>query len=425
MVRDRCDLAVVGGGAAGYFAALRAVALNPRLTVIVFESGRRPLEKVRISGGGRCNVTHHCFEPKALTANYPRGARELFQAFHRFQPEDTVAWFTERGVSLKVEPDGRMFPRTDSSETIVKCLEDERQRLGIKLHTSSRVERVERLSAGGFALSVHDATGTGVSHVHADRLLLASGSHKSGHQFAQELGHSITPLAPSLFTFKVSDAQLCDLAGVSVPHVWMSLRIDDQEIAASEGPLLVTHWGLSGPAVLKLSAWAARELLEANYRAELVLNWTADQDPEHCRSNIRGIRAAHSKKSVVNTPLYEVPTRLWELLVRRALGNGAEKPWHQLSNEMLEGMVKVLMASRIRIDGKGQFKEEFVTCGGVNLKEIDFRTMQSKCTPGLYVCGELLDVDGVTGGFNFQSAWTTGWIAGTAVAADSESKILP
>ncbi len=413
MTVTELDLAVIGGGAAGYFAALRAAALNPALKIAIFESGRRTLEKVRISGGGRCNVTHQCFEPKLLKENYPRGSKELLSAFHKFQPQDTVAWFAERGVELKTEADGRMFPVTDSSETVISCLERERQALGIVLHTQCRVESVQKDEEGSYLLKT---TGALEGEFGAAAVLLATGGHKSGYQFAGELGHSITPLAPSLFTFNVSDKQLCALSGVSVPRVNLSLEINGVKHVVVQKPLLITHWGLSGPAVLKLSSLAALELFDAGYRGDLLIDWTAGAKQDQCRSYLRELRSKQPFKSISKSPLYSIPSRLWELLVRRTLAQDSEQVWSRMSNLVLESLVNMLTRHAIAIDGKGQFKEEFVTSGGVDLREVDFRSMQSKLSANLYISGELLNIDGVTGGFNFQSAWTTGWIAGTAVA---------
>ena len=405
------DFIIVGGGAAGYFAALRAAAVAPESKVLILEAGRRPLDKVRVSGGGRCNVTHHCFDPKLLVENYPRGSRELRGPFSRFQPQDTVAWFAERGVELKAEVDGRMFPVTDESSTIINCLETERRLRNVSLLTDLRVTAIEKRADGkpGFLVSTEKGQFT------ARKLLLATGSNRSGYAFAQHLGHKISPLAPSLFTFNVGDPELHALSGVSVPEAALSLFIDEKLVKNFSGPLLITHWGLSGPAVLKLSAFAARELQQANYQAKLSVNWAGTKTEENISALLLQAKKNSPKKMLSTFAAVPMPIRLWEYLLRRAMPEALKLTWNEVSNAALQKLAREITQGIFLVAGKGQFKEEFVTCGGVFLSEVDFRTMESKITPGLFLAGELLDIDGITGGFNFQSAWTTGWIAGTAM----------
>lgn len=411
---DVLNLAVVGGGAAGYFAALRAGALKPGARITIFESNRRPLEKVRISGGGRCNVTHNCFEPALLMQSYPRGAKELRSAFHRFQPRDMLSWLAERGVELKAEEDGRMFPTTDDSSTIIKCFEDERRASGIGLVTGCRVTAIFR-EADSFILECREKNSE-KKVLRAENVLLATGSHPSGHSFARVMGHSITVLAPSLFTLNVHDRALQNLSGVAARDVSVTLLLDNKKCTSTRGPLLVTHWGVSGPVILKLSAWAARELQERGYKGSLIINWTGDLNTEQARCWIAKAQADAPRREVRSTPQFSLPARLWEFLLNSKAPHHRERPWSQIGKAGVMELAALLTAYSLDFDGKGQFKEEFVTCGGVDLSGVDFRSMQSRHVPGLFLAGEILDIDGLTGGFNFQSAWTCGWIAGSAAA---------
>jgi predicted Rossmann fold flavoprotein len=408
--RQAFDLFVVGGGAAGYFAALRAASVMTNARVCILESGRKALEKVKISGGGRCNVTHACFEPKELIGFYPRGAKELRGAFHTFQPKDTVQWFESRGVQLKTEDDGRMFPVTDTSSTILDCFERERLAMGVDLYLGTGAVRVKK-GADGFEVTLSDG-----QTLETRALLLASGSSRTGHELARSLGHTITPLAPSLFTFNCTQEDLRELAGVAAERVKATLLIEGKAVAVSDGPLLVTHWGLSGPAVLKLSAWAARELEASKYNGILRIDWCPSLKEDALASMLLQQKESHARKLIAKAaPALGLPLRLWEFLVRNILGDEGGRPWGHLRQASLHALVRKLRAYELKINGKGQFKEEFVTCGGVELSEVDFRSMESKLVPGLFFAGEILDIDGVTGGFNFQSAWTTGWIAGSSI----------
>ncbi|MBL9188997.1 MAG: NAD(P)/FAD-dependent oxidoreductase [Opitutaceae bacterium] len=401
---------IVGGGAAGFFAAITcAEALGPRGEVVLYEATAHPLAKVRVSGGGRCNVTHACFEPRELVKRYPRGGRELIGAFHRWQPRDMIAWLADRGVETKTEEDGRMFPVTDNSATIVDCLQRAAAAAGVRIVTSLGVRTAERAGAG-FWVTLTDGTG-----LRCDGLLLATGGNRSsaGFTIAEKFGHTIEPLLPSLFTFHLDDPRLIGLSGVSLENAAVSVPGTKLR---TDGPLLITHWGLSGPAILKLSAWGARELAAVNYEFALTLNWTGTHTRDSLLRELTGVREKNPKKQITTWSPLAMPQRLWERLVVSA-GIPATTPWAQVGNAALGTLATQLTAAEMKVVGKSTFKEEFVTCGGVRLSEVDFRTMESRLCPGLHFAGEVLDIDGVTGGFNFQSAWTTGWIAGQAMAA--------
>ncbi len=394
---------VVGGGAAGFFGAIASAPAQ----VTLLEAGPKVLTKVLISGGGRCNVTHACFEPAILAQHYPRGAKALRGAFSRFQASDTVAWFQERGVALKTEADGRIFPTTDQSVTIANCLRASAEQAGVKVLTNSPVIAVQR-QADRFKI----ITRSGLVFW-ADCLLLATGSSAKGYQIAASLGHAIVPPVPSLFTFNIVDPRLADLAGISIDPVNLRLRVAGQSLEQT-GPLLITHWGLSGPAVLKLSAWGARLLHGDRYQAQLTINWLPEYpNPEMCRQFLWSIKSSHAPKLVTSTSL--LPKRLWQKLVTES-GITPQQRWGDLSKQTLGRLVQQISQGQYQITGKGVFKEEFVTCGGVDLAGVDFQTMESRLVPGLYFAGEILDIDGITGGFNFQSAWTTGWLAGQSIA---------
>jgi predicted Rossmann fold flavoprotein len=404
-------IVIIGGGAAGFFGAIAAAAANPDARVTLLEAGREPLAKVRISGGGRCNVTHSCFEPAALVQYYPRGGKVLRGVFSRFQPKDTIDWFTDRGVNLKTEPDGRMFPTTNDSGTIVDCLMNEVDHVGVNLKTNAAVKSIRR-EESGFSIEMRNG-----EVIPCDRILLATGSSAQGYQIARVLGHNVIAPVPSLFTFNVTDSRLDGLAGVSVPEAKLKLQTSAGTKLEQSGPLLVTHWGLSGPAVLKLSAWGARALHESHYHATLTVNWLPKAKPESLREELVKVKTQLAKKSVgANCPVI-LPRRLWESLIAAA-GIPSELRWSDVSKVMLNALLKELLQGEYEITGKGAFKEEFVTCGGVDLKEVDFKTMESRVCPGLYFAGEVLDIDGVTGGFNFQSAWSTGWIGGRAMGGE-------
>ena len=401
-------IVVIGGGAAGFFAAITCAIAHRHTQVILLEAGTTFLSKVRISGGGRCNVTHHCFDPVQLIQYYPRGGKALRGAFTRFQPQDTVVWFESQGVKLKTEADGRMFPVTDNSETIVNCLVNSAIEAGVKLQNQTPVRSIKK-NVNQFDIELK----TGAI-LNSDRVLIATGSNPLGYRWAKELGHTIETPVPSLFTFNLKDNRLQDLAGVSVGNVRVSLVNADKIIQEQTGPLLITHWGLSGPAILKLSAWGARILHENQYQMSLVINWVSEYNSEFVRQQLLSFKSENFRKKIVNYFPFPLAKRLVYNLVIAA-GITADTSWGELSKRKLEQLLQELTKGQYKIQGKGIFKEEFVTCGGVSLKEIDFKTMASKICPGLYFAGEILDIDGVTGGFNFQSAWTTAWLAGKAM----------
>jgi predicted Rossmann fold flavoprotein len=406
------EVVVIGGGAAGFFGAIHA-AQFPHTNVTLIEAGRQPLAKVRVSGGGRCNVTHHCFEPSQLVQNYPRGGKALRGAFSRFQPLDVVRWFNAEGVKLKTEADGRMFPVSDDSETIVEALMFAAKKAGVVILTNVLVQKVEYLGTNKF-----DITFKNRENLLCDRLLLATGSSPSGYAIARSLGHELEPPVPSLFTFNIKDSKLHELAGVSVNPAIVKLisSVNSEKKKSSRnqleqsGALLITHWGLSGPAVLKLSAWAARELHECNYQAKLAVNWIPSLKVEAVKQILLSAKTDQPKKFISNYCPVDVSLRLWEYLLDKAEVE-PEKRWADVSNKAIQQITNVLTASEYAIAGKGAFKDEFVTCGGVRLQDVNFQTMESKICSGLFFAGEILDIDGVTGGFNFQNAWTTAWIA--------------
>jgi predicted Rossmann fold flavoprotein len=401
-------IVIVGGGAAGFFAALAAAETTPKARIRILEQSRRVLAKVAISGGGRCNLTQACFEPKRLIEAYPRGGRELRGPFHKWQPRDTMAWFEERGVATKTEDDGRVFPVSDDSRTVIDALTRAAHDAGVEVQTGCRVQDLRPGAHGAFILTLNDGT-----ELTADRVLVATGGLKSGALTAalEAMGHTLAPLAPSLFTFHIDDRRLRGLSGLVAPAARLSLPGTG---FTQTGPVLITHWGLSGPATLKLSAWAARELQAADYRAPLQIAWSGLHEAAG-REQFAAERQQHGSRQVATHPLFNLPRRLWQRLVEVA-GIDAATVWSHLPKTLENKLLTELTAGRYRIEGKSMNKEEFVTCGGIVLKEVDFRTMESRRVPGLYFAGECLDIDGITGGYNFQSAWTTGHLAGRAIA---------
>jgi predicted Rossmann fold flavoprotein len=368
------------------------------------------LSKVRISGGGRCNVTHACFDAGELSRHYPRGGAALRGPFEVFQPRDTIAWFEARGVQLKTEPDGRMFPVSNSSQTIIECLLRSARAAGVELSANRGLERVDRPTGGGFTLAL-----TGGETLQCQRLMLATGGCRgaAAGQLAQSLGHTLEPPVPSLFTFHIAVPWLRELAGISAEPVEVSIP----GLSLRErGALLVTHTGLSGPAILRLSAWGARALHGLNYQFPLRVNWLPHLDHEAVAALLESRRAAQPARLVVNTPLPPLAARLWERLVLAA-GLARQTRWADLSRSARHRLIQQLSGTRWEAVGKSLNQEEFVTCGGVRLREVNFKTMESRVCPGLHLGGELLDIDGLTGGFNFQAAWTTGWLAGKSMAA--------
>jgi predicted Rossmann fold flavoprotein len=401
---------VIGGGAAGFFAAITS-AESSNAEVFLYEATPHLLSKVKISGGGRCNVTHACFEPEQLVKNYPRGGRELLGAFHRFQPRDTLAWFNTRGVETKTEEDGRMFPTSDNSESIVNALTDAAEKNRVKILVQRGVKTIQYIN-GKFEVELN----SGEMELF-DKVIIATGGNKSsgGLAIAESFGHTIIPPVPSLFTFHIQDNRIADLTGLSVEKVKVK-AIGTKLI--TEGPLLLTHWGMSGPAILKLSAWGAREFAESNYNFTIEINWVPEFNQNTLSKKLNDIRIAEARKQIATFSPLPIPQRLWERLLIAAEINPTT-PWAHINNQQLDKLYKQLTQAEFKVTGKSMFKDEFVTCGGVKLSEINFKTMESRKQPGLFFAGEVLDIDGVTGGFNFQNAWTTGWLAGQAAAERS------
>lgn len=402
-------LVIIGGGAAGFFSAINAARLNPSLIVIILEKSREVLSKVRISGGGRCNVTHHCFDPDLLSKAYPRGEKVLRWSFEQFQATDTVEWFSSRGVELKTEDDGRMFPITDSSETIINCLMDEAKKHGVEIRTKTKVDTIKPQQNGGFELQIHKS-----SPLTCNRLIVATGGYnrENAYGWLKDLGHSVNTPVPSLFTFNFRDKMFTDLAGISVENALVKIIGTRYE---EIGPVLITHWGLSGPAVLKLSAWAARELHEKEYRYDVKINWLHPLNDQQVRDKLKDLRDRQPKKQLKNQYEFELPGRLWTKFLELA-AIPEDKRWADLSNREVHELTEQLVNATYNIQGKTTYKEEFVTCGGIPLNEVDPDSLESTIVPGLHFVGEVLDIDGITGGFNFQAAWTNGWLAAQAVA---------
>lgn len=401
-------LIVIGGGAAGFWGAIACAETYPKMRITILEASPHLLTKVRISGGGRCNVTHACFEPGLLVGHYPRGSKALRGAFTRFQPQDTVQWFQTHGVPLQTEADGRMFPKTNDSETIITCLLRTAKQLGVQVRTRVPVTTLARNNSGGFSVQLR----TGES-MDCDRILLATGSHPLGYRLAHQLGHPLIPPVPSLFTFKIQDPRLQGLAGITVDPVTLRLVAADETFEQT-GPLLVTHWGLSGPAVLKLSAWGARALHHSQYGGELTINWFPERTRDQLRQQILTAKTEVAKRAIANYCPMHLPQRLWQKLLTAA-AIPTDKRWADLSKQNLRDLLQQLIQGQFSIHGKGVFKDEFVTCGGVDLTQINCKTMESRSCPGLYFAGEVIDIDGITGGFNFQNAWTTAWLAAQAL----------
>lgn len=399
---------VIGAGAAGVFGAIRIAQCNPDSSVILLEKHRNPLSKVKISGGGRCNVTHACFDPRELVKNYPRGSKELLGPFHQFQPKDTMEWFKARGVPLKEEEDHRVFPVSDSSESIIRCLLQQLEHAHVVCRFGTAVEDVHRDARGAFILQLSDGTQQIV-----DRLLVATGSSPDLHRVWTSWGHTMVPQVPSLFTFNCPASPFLDLAGISVDRVRLTLPRWGLE---QSGAILFTHWGISGPAALKLSAWGARELAEAHYHADLSIDWAPASHERALREQIHHVRNTSGKQCVGSaSPLDHLPKQLWRRLLSLAECEENVR-WSGLTAHNLRTLLHLLKSTPLQVCGKTIHKQEFVTAGGIALEEVDFRTMESRICPGLYFAGEALNIDGVTGGFNFQAAWTTSWIAGGAMS---------
>jgi len=403
---SRSKVVIVGGGAAGFFAAITCAEAAPGADVTILEKSPRFLSKVKISGGGRCNVTHACFDARALAAHYPRGERALIGPFKAFQPEDTIEWFRKRGVEMYTQEDGCLFPVSDSSQTIIDCFVTAAQNAGVKLRTGAGVEAISHAD-GVFTLTL-----AGGETIHAEQVLIATGGCRTAAmgQLAVSLGHTLEPPVPSLFTFHIEVPWARELAGIVIEPV---------EAAAvglrERGILLFTHWGVSGPVILRLSAWGARKIADADYHFPLTINWLPGLTHEALHGRLAHLRESSPAKLVVNTPIAPLQARLWEALVLAA-GVARETRWAELSKAQQHALLNQLLRTELPVSGKSMNKDEFVTCGGVRLSEVDFKTMQSRIVPGLYFAGEFLDVDGITGGFNFQNCWTTGWLAGNTMA---------
>lgn len=398
--------AIIGGGAAGFFAALHLAEIDPYCEVHVFEKSTQLLSKVKVSGGGRCNVTHACFDNRTLVQFYPRGSKQLSSPFKQFSPIDTIAWFKERGVTLKTEADGRMFPVTDSSQTIINCFLEEAQRLGVRIHTQQGVSSFVQEN-NQWKITFSDQ-----SQFVADALLIATGSSELIWNQLKSLGIKIEETAPSLFTFNVKDMNLHELSGTSVEHT--SLKIQGTKLK-TEGPLLITHWGMSGPAILKLSAWGALDLKALNYNFTLSISFLPAENDQSLMDFLKNLRSKESRKQVNSfSPFDEISKRLWNYLLGKS-DITQQLNWADLSNKDLQRLVEELLHGQYKVNGKSTFKDEFVTCGGVSLDEINFKTYESKKYTGLFFAGEVINVDAVTGGFNFQHAWTSGWIAAEGI----------
>lgn len=398
------DIIIVGGGAAGFFTAINIAEKNPKLKIAILERGKNVLEKVRISGGGRCNVTHACFEPNQLVKYYPRGEKELRGPFHQFASGDTIEWFEKHGVALKIEEDGRMFPVSNSSQTIIDCFLETAKKLKIGVLLGQSVQSV-------FKKDDYWKIETQNERYTAEKLILATGSNTKMWDLLQTFGHSVVSPVPSLFTFNIKDARIKELPGVSA---LVSVKVKDTKLE-STGPLLVTHWGMSGPAILKLSAWGARVLFEKNYQFTIFVNWLNDVDTEEALDLLKELKLEHSKKAVSKKSPFVFPNRLWESLVL-ASGIDPETKWADLTKIQLQNLANQLTSAAFEVNGKSTFKEEFVTAGGIDLKEINFKTMQSKLHENLYFAGEIVNIDAITGGFNFQNAWTSGFILANAIS---------
>lgn len=397
------DIIVVGGGAAGFFAAINAAEKRP-LKIAILERGRDVLQKVKVSGGGRCNVTHACFEPEKLVKFYPRGENELLAPFRKFNPTHTIEWFENRGVKIKKEVDGRMFPTTDSSQTIIDCLMDAAKKNRVEILTNSRVEDFEYQESQEFPWKINVL---GDRTLHAKKLMLGTGSDPAIWRLLEKLDLKIIPPVPSLFTFNIKDERISDLMGLSVPKAKVKILGTKFE---SDGPILITHWGLSAPAILKLSAWAARELNELNYKFKIEVNWLSISSLEEVKVHLHQQINLQAKKNVILNAEFGIPIRLWKSLCKAA-EIGEFQKWAETGKKHIQRLAEQLTACKFEVNGKSTFKEEFVTAGGVDLSEIDLNSFSSKKYPTLFMAGEVLNIDAITGGFNFQAAWTGAWLA--------------
>jgi predicted Rossmann fold flavoprotein len=404
-MNSKYDIIIIGGGAAGFFTAINLVEENPKLKVAILERGKSVLEKVRISGGGRCNVTHACFVPNDLVKFYPRGERELKGPFHQFCSGDTIEWFEKHGVELKIEEDGRMFPISDSSQTIIDCFLNATQKLKIDVLTGHSVQELYQ-GENYWKISTNQDVFS------CQKVIMTTGSNPKIWELLQSLGHSIVPPVPSLFTFNIKDVRIKDLMGVATNA---AVKVKNSKLNAT-GPLLITHWGMSGPGILRLSAWGARELAEKKYHFAIQVNWIPGYSFDEIVEELKTIKEENAKKLVTKYAQFNLPKRLWESLTKAATIS-EETKWADVNKKQLHLLAEQLTNGEFQVNGKSTFKEEFVTAGGIDLKEVNFKTMESKILPNLYFAGEILNIDAITGGFNFQNAWTDGFIAANAIAS--------
>lgn len=395
-------MVIVGGGAAGFFTAINLAEANPDVKVVIIERSDKLLSKVKISGGGRCNVTHACWEPQELIEFYPRGKKELLGPFHTFCTGDTVGWFEDRGIDLKIEDDNRMFPVSNSSQTIIDCFLKAASKAGVEIRLKTGLQNLSR-KGENWTLTTNQGT------IEAHKVVFAAGSSPKVWKLLAGLGHTIAEPVPSLFTFNINDKRIKGLAGLSVPMA--QVRIQGTKYEA-EGPLLITHWGMSGPGILKLSAFAARDLHDINYSFKIEVNFTG-LEMEDAIDELTSVKAAHPKKLISNFPCFGIPKRLWAALLTKV----PNVPFNQLGVDDFQKLTEAVTKAGFWVHGKSTFKDEFVTAGGVELSEVNFKTMESKVLPGVHFAGEVLNIDAVTGGFNFQAAWTTAWIASQSCSA--------
>ncbi|MGB0981017.1 MAG: NAD(P)/FAD-dependent oxidoreductase [Winogradskyella sp.] len=397
------DIIIIGGGAAGFFAAINIAEKNPDHSVAILERGKTGLQKVKISGGGRCNVTHAEFVPSQLVQNYPRGEKELLGPFHSFMTGDTIAWFEERGVELKIEEDGRMFPASNTSQTIIDCFLYEAKKHNVEVLYNHSVKTIQTKN-NDFKIETSQAI------IECKKIVVATGSNPKIWNLLQDLGHTIVPPVPSLFTFNIKDKRIKDIPGVVAKHVEVSVLGTN---LVAQGPLLITHVGMSAPAILKLSAFGAVELAKRNYNFEIEINFI-QLDVATCLTQLKIIKQELAKKQIVNSAQFNLPKRLWKQLVLASAINETER-WADLNKHQLEALTHQLTKANFQVTGKSTFKEEFVTAGGVDLKDVNFKTFESKQIPNLYFAGEVINVDAVTGGFNFQNAWTGAYIVSQSI----------
>lgn len=423
------DVIIIGGGAAGYYAAIHIAEANPSIKILILERGKEVLTKVKVSGGGRCNVTHGEFDPNELVLNYPRGQKELKGPFNTYCSGDTIGFFDKRGISLKIEEDGRMFPESNSSKTIIDCFVNEATRLGVQLLRNSSVVAIEQLKKSKENASDGWMVESIQKKYYAKKILVATGSNPKIWKMMEKLGHTVVTPVPSLFTFNIKDKRIEGIPGVSTyasvevleksastkVTIQLKSQVASKVLLASDGPLLITHWGMSGPAILKLSAWGARELNDWSYKFNIRVNWLPEYQEEGLLQLLLQIKDVEGKKTVLRTNAVNIPKRLWINLVKASDISDTTK-WAEVTKNQLQTLAQQITAGEFQVDGKSTFKEEFVTAGGIDLKEINFKTFESKVQKNLFFAGEVVNIDAITGGFNFQNAWTSGYIAAQAIA---------